>query len=82
MRIVIPHCLWEKTSEIAHKGHQGMIETKSLLQSKIWWPGLDRDTGKLIWSCIPCLSNSKDGNLKLLQATIMQNPWEKVHIDL
>ena len=59
-----------------------MTKTKSLLWGKVWWPGIDRVTEKLISSCISCLSNSKDNNLEPLHTTVMWNPCKNFHIDL
>ena len=54
-----------------------MSKTKALLRTKVWWPGIDKDTENLISSC-----NSKDSSPEPLKPTLMQNPWEKVHINL
>ena len=81
-KIIIPKCLQRQVLEIAHEGHQGMSKMKALLRTKVWWPGIDKDTENLISSCIPCLSNSKDRSPEPSKPTLMQNPWEKVHIDL
>ena len=81
-KIKIPKCLQKQVLQISHEGHQGMTKTKALLRTKVWWPGIDKDTERLISSCIPCLSNSKESNPEPLRPTIMHNPWEKVHIDL
>ena len=40
-RIVIPASLRERTVDIAHEGHQGVVKTKQLLREKVWFPGID-----------------------------------------
>ena len=35
-RIVIPSMLRDKTVEIAHEGHQGMVRTKQILKARVW----------------------------------------------
>ena len=62
IKIIVPKYLQKQVIEIAHEGHQGMSKTKALLRTKVWWPGIDKDTENLISSCIPCLSNSKDSS--------------------
>ena len=54
-----------------------MSKTKALLRTKVWWAGIDKDTENLISSC-----NSKGSSPEPLKPTLMQNPWEKVNIDL
>ena len=81
-KIIIPKCLQKQVLAIAHEGHQGMLKTKALLRTKVWWSGNDKDTENLISSRIPSLSNSTDSSPEPLKPTWMQNPWEKGHIDL
>jgi len=38
-RIVIPTAL--KVIQLAHEGHQGIVKTKALLRSKVWFPNID-----------------------------------------
>ena len=50
----MPRALRSRTLEIAHQGHQGIVKTKQLLRSKVWWPGIDKDTEKLVGDCLAC----------------------------
>ena len=56
-RIVIPENLWNHTLQLAHKGHQGIVRTKSRLRDKVWWPQMDRQVEALIQH-LPSLSAS------------------------
>ena len=40
-RIIIPYVLRHKAIQLAHEGHQGVVKTKSLVRSKIWYPAWD-----------------------------------------
>ena len=40
-RIIIPYVLRHKAIQLAHEGHQGVVKTKSLARSKIWYPAWD-----------------------------------------
>ena len=40
-RLVIPRELRTRVLELAHEGHQGIVETKCRLCSKVWWPKID-----------------------------------------
>ena len=55
-RIVIPKALRAKAVDLAHQHHLGLVKTKCLLQSKVWFPGIDKYIEQLIASCIPCLA--------------------------
>ena len=46
--IVIPKCQQQSVLNIAHKNHQGLIKTKSILREKLWWPSINIDIADLI----------------------------------
>jgi hypothetical protein len=45
-RIVIPDSLIDRVLSIAHEGHLGVVKTKSLMRTKVWFPGLDFNGNK------------------------------------
>ena len=53
-RIIIQEKLRQKVIDLAHEGHQGIVKTKERLRTKVWWPGIDRDTEKRVKSCHAC----------------------------
>ena len=52
--IVIPKCQQQSVLNIAHKNHQGLIKTKSILREKVWWPSINIDIADLIKHCQAC----------------------------
>ena len=42
-RLVIPESLQTRIIKIAHKGHLGIVNTKRLLRSKVWFRNLDNE---------------------------------------
>ena len=58
-RIIILQALRPKTLKLAHQGHQGIVKTKQLLRSKVWWPGIDNDAEQLINSCLACQATGR-----------------------
>ena len=53
-RLCIPATLQSQCINLAHAGHQGIVKTKALLRSKVYFPGIDRmaeDAVKL--HCMP-----------------------------
>ena len=53
-RIVIPDELIDRTINIAHEGHQGIVKCKMLLREKVWFPNLDKRVHHIVSTCIPC----------------------------
>ena len=50
-RIIIPIELRERTLEFAHEGHQDVVNMKTVLHTKVWWPGIDKDVEKFCKNC-------------------------------
>lgn len=53
-RLVLPKTLHDRAVATAHEGHQGISRTKSLLRSKVWFPGLNDLVENALKVCIPC----------------------------
>ena len=56
-RIVIPSKFKNKVIQIAHGGHLGIVKTKQLIRSHVWFPGIDFEVEKMIKSCPKCQVN-------------------------
>lgn len=46
-RIVIPSSLQQRSIDLAHEGHQGIVKTKRLLREKVWFPGIEEKVAAL-----------------------------------
>ena len=53
-RIFVPSTLQDRVIELAHEGHQGIVRTKQLLRSKVWFPKMDSAVEKAINKCFAC----------------------------
>ena len=40
-RIIVLASLEHRVLQLAHEGHQGIVKTKTLLRSKVWFPEVD-----------------------------------------
>ena len=67
-RIVVRKALQRRVVNISHDGHQGIVTTKPLLRSAVWFPGMDRKTEDIVRSCLCC------------QAATQQKPKEPVQL--
>ncbi len=81
-RIVMPASLRKTSIEIAHEGHQGLVKTKKLLRTKIWFPRIDQMAQEIIERCIPCQATGPDVRPEpLAMSDLPPAPWHTVHID-
>lgn len=53
-RIVIPAVFRNRMIQELHKGHLGVVKTKSLARSKMWYPGIDADIERCVLGCPSC----------------------------
>lgn len=82
-RIVMPSSLRHRTLSIAHETHQGIVRTKQLLRTKVWWPKIDEQVEKLIKECRSCqLETGRPSRQPLKPTTMPPHPWHTVHVDL
>ena len=47
-KIVIPSELREHVLKLAHEGHPKIVMLKKKLRSKVWWPGIDKDSENFV----------------------------------
>lgn len=83
-RIVIPRNLRQRTLEIAHQSHQGIVKTKMLIRSKVWWPGIDSQVESLVRHCIPCQAATPPTSKKMEPLRMTKMPstaWQTVYAD-
>jgi hypothetical protein len=53
-RVVIPEVLRSQVLELMHQGHPGIVRTKLLARSHVWWPSLNADIETLCANCTAC----------------------------
>ncbi len=57
-RIVIPSSLEHRALQLAHEGHQGIVKTKTLLRTKVWFPNIDQKAELAVRNCLACQANT------------------------
>ncbi|CAL9697210.1 unnamed protein product [Knipowitschia caucasica] len=81
-RIVIPTTLQDRAIQLAHEGHQGIVKTKSLLRTKVWFPDIDRKVEAIVHNCLACQSNTPiTQNEPLRMSPLPEAPWHNVSAD-
>ena len=61
-RLLVPASLQSQMVDLAHEGHLGIIKTKQLLRSKLWFPGIDALVDHKIKTCLACQATSPGGH--------------------
>ena len=52
-KLIVPASLWKTVVTLSHEG-QGIVRTKQLFRSTMWFPGMDKLAEKEIAQCMPC----------------------------
>ena len=80
--ILLPSSLCGKAIEIAHKGHQELVKTKTLLRQKAWFPGIDLLAKQLLGNCMSCQAQGPNSRPEpLTMTTLPPEPWSTINID-
>ena len=79
---MLPASLQNQEIEIAHEGHQGVVKTKQLLITKVWFPGIDKLAEAAVGSCIACQVTTSATHIEPLQMTeLPHGPWVSLSAD-
>ena len=81
-RVCIPKTLQERVIDLAHEGHQGIVRTKQLLRTAVWFPGIDKMVEERLKTCFPCsLMTVNSQRDPIVMAELPKRPWEKLSMD-
>ncbi|XP_055307289.1 uncharacterized protein K02A2.6-like [Sitodiplosis mosellana] len=81
-RTIIPSKLQKAVLEALHMSHLGIVKTKSLARSYVYWPNIDKDIEFMIKSCEPCqLTQPNPEKSSLIPWTPTDSAWKRIHID-
>lgn len=81
-RIILPSSLQKRVFHLMHRGHPGMVRTKQLLRSRVWFPGMDSFVEGKIKECLPCLAVTPKKQRDPIRATTLPaRPWSELSID-
>lgn len=81
-RVVIPETIKALVLEELHTAHLGIVRTKSLARSYVWWPTIEMDIERKIYSCTQCSLNRTHPPKAVVNPWPNTNePWSRIHID-
>ena len=82
IRVVVPEKLRGRVLDELHHSHAGIVKTKSLARSYVWWPGLDAQIENLTRSCETCqAARSAPMVAPLHPWTWPARPWQRININ-
>lgn len=81
-RTIIPSKLQKEVLLALHSSHMGIVKTKALARSYVYWPKMDKDIEIMINSCEPCqLLQASPEKSSLIPWTPTTSAWKRIHID-
>lgn len=81
-RLVIPEKLRKQVLSQLHISHMGIVKTKSLARSYVWWPNIDAELEILCKQCETCAAEAQAPPRAPPQPwPYHAQPWSRIHID-
>ncbi|XP_026726970.1 uncharacterized protein K02A2.6-like [Trichoplusia ni] len=81
-RLVIPSTCRNKVIAELHESHMGIVKTKSLARSYVWWPGIDEALETACCSCTVCAEVADAPPAHAPRAWPWPDrPWTRIHVD-
>ena len=81
-RLVVPEKCRDRVLLLIHEPHMGIVKSKALARSYIWWPGVDEAVERMCRECAVCVGQA---DAPPRQAPRMwpwpARPWSRLHLD-
>ena len=81
-RVVIPTSLRQRVLEEIHADHQGIVRSKAIARSFVWWPGMDQNIEMFVKNCTMCaVHQNEPPKASMHPWEYPKYPWQRIHID-
>ncbi|XP_052740894.1 uncharacterized protein K02A2.6-like [Bicyclus anynana] len=81
-RVVIPQSLRSEILKQLHISHMGIVKTKSLARSYVWWPRIDNDIEVVCQKCETCAAEAPaPPRASPSPWPSSLEPWSRIHVD-
>ncbi|XP_049519492.1 uncharacterized protein K02A2.6-like [Dermacentor silvarum] len=82
MRVIVPAKLRNLLLDELHEGHPGIVRSKQLARSYVWWPSIEADLEHRVKACVSCQEQRCEPCKAPLHPWSWPTaPWQRVHID-
>ncbi|XP_063215713.1 uncharacterized protein K02A2.6-like isoform X1 [Bacillus rossius redtenbacheri] len=81
-RVVIPEGRRRELLMVLHAAHDGIVKSKMVARSYMWWPGMDRDIEQMVGQCAICQQQrANPPKVKEVKWAPESEPWVRLHMD-
>jgi len=81
-RVIVPTALRSRVLDLLHQGHPGVVRTKLLAKSHVWWPDISTDIETYCRNCTSCaVINFSPDQKEIFPWPRVSEPFERVFID-
>lgn len=80
-KVVVPAMLQPDILRELHSSHQGIVQTKALARTKIWWPNINKNIEEIIRKCHICQVNAPMPKAVYNKWPTPTAPWQRIHVD-
>lgn len=81
-RVVIPDGCRDKVLNIIHEPHMGIVKSKALARSYVWWAGIDEAVERTCRACAVCAAHADAPAHHAPRPWPWPGrPWSRVHLD-
>ncbi|KAG7301015.1 hypothetical protein JYU34_015388 [Plutella xylostella] len=81
-RVVVPESCRKKVLAELHEPHMGIVKTKSIARSYVWWPGVDEGVEATCRACAVCAAESDAPRAHQPSPWPWHGrPWTRLHVD-
>ena len=81
-RVVIPKVLQTKVLQEIHSDHLGIVKSKAIARSFVWWPTIDKDIETFVKNCQGCSAHQNNPQpVRLHPWEYPQRAWQRLHLD-
>ena len=80
-RIVIPESLRNDALKALHRSHLGIVKTKELASTSMFWPKIYSEVENYLSTCCPCMMYKVKQQAEPLEHDILTKPWCSLMLD-
>lgn len=81
-RLVIPEKYRNRVLDILHENHDGIVRSKMIARSSVWWPKIDQNIEEIVSKCFSCQTTQKVPREHVkTKWPLCEKPFQREHID-